>query len=334
MKLIAQKIHSEIKRAKHILLIPHQNPDGDALGSLTAMADFLQREKKIFDAFCATGITPKLAYLPHIERVKNDPTIWQDTSIDLIIVFDSGDLRYAGVAGYIEALPKKPTIIAIDHHVTNEHYGDLNLVIPGASSTAEVLYHFFVHNRITVTPTMATSLLTGLLTDTDRFSNGATSASALATGQALLNRGGNLNQIRDAVFNDKTVDTLRLWGAVLSRFEKHAVLDLVYTHVTLDDLANYHADEAAIEGIANYTNHLRDGRAALVLKETAPHIFKGSFRTTRDDVDVSRWAKALGGGGHKKAAGFTVTGSLEEVLQQIFAEIENIEKIKTVALDK
>ena len=325
MQHTARQIHRHIQGAKRLMLIPHQNPDGDALGSVAAFMQWLRTIDKAHTSFCATPITPRLKFLPHLDYITIDPAIWQDETIDTIIVFDSGDLRYAGVADYIAKLKHHPTIINIDHHITNERFGLYNMVMPGASSTTEVLYRFFSANDIEIDEHIATCLLTGLMTDTDNFTNGATSHIALAIAGELLTRGGDIHLIRNLVFRDKSIPTLQLWGAVLSRLEKNTELDIVYTYLTQADLKRFGVGEVEAEGIANFMNNLADGRAGLILKELPNGQFKGSFRTTRDDTDVAAFAKKLGGGGHKKAAGFTVDGPIAAATTTIFSTIKALE---------
>jgi phosphoesterase RecJ-like protein len=209
------------------------------------------------------------------------------------------------------------TIINIDHHATNEHYGQINLVIPTAASTTEVLFHYFRNNNIFVNPKMATSLLTGLATDTSNFSNSATSAIALAVGGELIRSGGNYNLINDATIKNKSIEVLRLWGKVFSRLVKDERTGITYTFITKTDLDEHQVSEAESEGIANFLNNLENTSIAMILRETADGKIKGSFRTTRSDIDVSALAKKLGGGGHKKAAGFNTDGTIEEVIAKI-----------------
>jgi phosphoesterase RecJ-like protein len=325
MYRIARQIHSEIMRSNRMLLIPHKNPDGDAIGSCTAFMEWLKTEKKSYSAFCATPMTTKLTFLSHTEEISQNENVWQDPQLDLIIVFDSGDLRYAGVADRIKALNRSIKIIAFDHHATNENYGVLNFVDPKASSTCELMYRFFTATHTNINSTMATSLMTGLMTDTDNFTNGATSASALTIGHNLLMKGANVKLITGSVFKDKTVDTLKLWGLVLSRLEKHPVHDLAYTYLTQADLLAHDVEASVAEGISNFMNVLGESRMVMVLTEQADGMIKGSFRTTRDDTDVSAIAKALGGGGHKKAAGFTVPGPLASAFENIFQVMQTVE---------
>lgn len=320
MKHIAQQIHNHILQAQKIVVIPHQNPDGDALGAAGALYEYLLGLPKPAAIFCVTSINPKLHFIPHSATVQLDPRVLQDKEVDTVILVDSGDLRYAGVDAYLGGHPA--TIINIDHHATNEKYGYFNLVDSTAASTTEILFHYFRHNNIRLNQRLATALLTGLTTDTGNFTNAATSATALAAGSELLRHGANLKLITEATLRDKSVEVLRLWGKVLGRLEKHEALNLAYTYITQQDLRDHNVNETESEGIANFLNNLENAKIALILKELPDGKVKGSFRTTHDDVDVAKMAKQLGGGGHKKAAGFTIEGNVQEVLQKIW----NLEK--------
>jgi len=315
MKAIALKINERIKTAESIIIVPHQNADGDALGSAGALYEYISSLGKKARIFCFTKLNEKLAFMPHSDKLTTDPQVFQDKNVDLVIVVDSGDLEYAGVFKFLENHPAE--IINIDHHHTNKFFGHHNLVIATMSSASEVVYHLFRHNRIRFNHHIATSLLTGIITDTDNFTNSATSESAMAAAGDLIRHGGNLNLINTHTVRNKSVNLLHLWGDVLSRLNKHEKLDMVYTYVTLSDLEKHNVSENESEGVANFLNNLDEGKMALILKETKEGKIKGSFRTTRDDTDVSALAKKMGGGGHKKAAGFSVIGTIEEVLKKI-----------------
>ncbi len=325
MHHIARQIYAAIQKAKNIVLIPHANPDGDALGSVTAALGYLISIGKSPRAFCATGIGHHYRYLAYLDLITSDPSIWKQETFDLIIVFDSGDLRYAGVADHIDSLSPKPMIINIDHHATNEQYGAINMVDAKASSTAEVLHRFFRYNQIPVDRRMATSILTGLMTDTDNFTNAATSPSSLSIASDMIIKGADVAAIRSHIFKNKSLAALKLWGIALMRLEKNEVLKIAYTYLTQKDVRETHAGENDIEGIANFLSNLNniDSLVSMILKELPDGRFKGSFRTTRNDIDVSAWAKALGSGGHKKAAGFSVEGPIIEAFTKIWSEIKN-----------
>ncbi|MBD3310933.1 MAG: hypothetical protein GF349_00345 [Candidatus Magasanikbacteria bacterium] len=317
----AKLIDNSIKESKHILLVPHQNPDGDALGSVTAMIRYFDKNKKKYSTYCKTDIPERFDYLPHSHEIGNEDSVWNNSDIDLIIILDSGDLKYAGIDDYIKKIKNKPKIINIDHHATNEFYGDHNLVLPHASSTAEVLFNYFRYNRIQICKKMATSLLTGIITDTDNFTNAATTVTSLSAASYLIKSGGDLSQIKESILKDRSLASLKLWGVVLSRLTMHEKTEIAHTYLSQKDLKKHKVNEEEAEGIANFLNNLSDGKASLILKEASDNKIKGSLRTTRDDIDVSEIAKKFGGGGHKKAAGFTVDGPMDKAVSQVFREI-------------
>ena len=164
--------------------------------------------------------------------------------------------------------------------------------------------------------------MTGLLPDTSVFSNAGTSKLALFIGSALIRKGADLKLIKESVITDKSLNLLKLWGVILSRLELRSDLAIAYTYVTQADFKKYKIKEEETDGIANLLNFLAEGQASLVLKEREDGTIKGSFRTTRSDINVSVWAKALGGGGHIKAAGFTTEGPLDSALRHIFEKIK------------
>lgn len=322
---IAKQIYNEIKQANKILLVPHQNTDGDAHGSVSCFSHYFNNIGKPHSIYCATDSTPKLKSLPHLVKIMTDESVWDDTEHDLILVLDSGDLKYAGVDKYIKKLEHDPVIINIDHHPTNKYFGHINLVVEKASSTTEIIYGFLKYNNINIDKNMAASLLTGLITDTENFTNPGTTQNSLKVASDLIKKGANFNTIKTWFLRDKTFASLKLWGVVFSRLEKHPIHEIVYTHITQKDLQDNNADESESEGIANFMNNLGDGKASLILKEKEDGTIKGSFRTTRDDFDVSAIAGALGGGGHKKASGFSVeANSMDEAFEKVWEAVESL----------
>lgn len=326
MERIAKQIANAINNAQNIILVPHQNPDGDALGSVSSFSYYLSKLNKRHYIYCVTPASSKLKTLPHLKDINTSLELWK-TEPDLIIVFDSGDLKYAGVADTINNLSHDYTIINIDHHNSNTNFGQHNLVMTKAAATAEVLYHFYKFNNIAIDKNMAASLLTGLITDTDNFTNGATNTISLKIASDLIHRGANFNFLKNWFIKDKSIGALKLWGTVLSRLNRQEEFDIVYTYITKNDFVDAEVNETESEGVANFLNNLGEGRASLILKELSPGKIKGSLRTTRDDTDVSTIAKSLGGGGHKKASGFVSEGSIEEVLEKVWLAVEKNDKI-------
>lgn len=311
---VAKKIHQEILGAENILLVSHKNPDGDALSSGCALMQYLRQLNKNHTAYCATPISRNFNFLPLAEYFNTNPLVLTDNQFDLIIVLDSGDLFYAGLDEFLKNLDYAPIVVNIDHHATNEFFGRHNLVLAGAASTTEVLYGFFKANKIAIDKYIATCLLTGIITDTGYFSNPATTAQSLKIAAELLRLGGNLNLIQGWTLKNRSVRGLKIWGQVLSRLYKNETYDIVSTILTADDTAGQTSVNAVeeVEGIANFLNNLGEGRIVLLLKDGGDGIIKASLRTTDPLIDLSGLAKLFGGGGHAKAAGFSVKGKLIE----------------------
>lgn len=325
---IAKQIYTTILAAKSIVLIPHKNPDGDALGSSTAFAEWLSTLQKSFSLFCKTNASYKFSYLPHFEKISSDKSIWENP-IDVVVVFDSGDIVYAGVQEEISKLKDNTVIINIDHHATNIFFGNFNFVDATASSTSEMIHRFFSINNISINKSMSTSLMTGFITDTDNFTNAATSGPAISAVGNLLKKGNQLVPIQDRVYKNISMPGLKVWGKMLERLEYNKELAVVYSYILEQDIVESGVEEKEREGfftlMNNYMNNIEEGKMKFLLKETGSNLWRGSFRTTRDDVDVSKYAKIIdnNGGGHKKAAGFQVSGTLEKSLQNIFDAIKS-----------
>lgn len=313
MKALAQQIHTHLtSRARRVVVVPHKNPDGDTLGAATAFLHYLRAHGVQATLWCKTGVSNALAFLPHADELRSDPAIWLTQQFDTVCIFDSGDPVFAGAQECINSLTNKPTIFNFDHHYTNTHFGDYNFLQLDSASTTQVLYNYFSHISHPMDSTIATALLTGLMTDTGNFSNPATSESALQVGGELVKAGGNYNAILNYTYRNKTTDALKLWGIALSRLTIKKELDLAYTVLTRNDMTQLKVTDGDIEGVANFLNSIGETKISLVLKETQDGMVKGSLRTTFDDVDVSAIAAGFGGGGHKKAAGFSVRGHLQE----------------------
>ncbi len=302
-------ITQAIQNAKEILLIAHKKPDGDTLGANLAVANWLRDRGRHFHVYCTHPVPPHFQYLPLWQHVKSTDEELASIPFDLVIAIDSSSLSYSGAEELVQKLQGKPTIVNIDHHATNPHFGDLNVVDPTASSACELVYRFLTHVGAEITRDIATCLLTGILTDTGGFSNMATTHEAMDIAGSLLKRGAKFRAITNHTVRNKSVNTLKLWGRALDRLTRHAD-GVVSTVVTQADLDEFDATEDDMEGIANFLNALQDAKVIMVLKEQGGMV-KGSLRTTEPDVDVADLAKRwFGGGGHKKAAGFSIPGRL------------------------
>ncbi|MFA5052035.1 MAG: bifunctional oligoribonuclease/PAP phosphatase NrnA [Patescibacteria group bacterium] len=309
---IFKKIHDEVMKAGHILVISHQNPDGDAIGSLIGISHYLHHHQKSHVLFCLTDVPDYLRFIKGTETIRSEEKYLQKNEYDLVIILDSGDLEYAGVARHFRTLKGLPIVINIDHHPTNQLYGHINLVHPAASSTAEIIYHLLDYHRIPFTKEVATALLTGIMTDTGSFTNMATTPSSMEASSRLMAHGARVRDINANTMRNKSLNQLQLWGRALSRLKMNAQTGIVTTVLTQKDFQELKMDEDSSEGISNFLNSVGEAKAVIVLREKSDGTIKASLRTTQPSVDVSKIAKYFGGGGHKKAAGFTIKGTLME----------------------
>lgn len=312
-QILTNKIKQTLLGAENILVLTHQKPDGDALGSSLAFGKFLDALGKKNMVFSLGPITPTADFLSGRSKVKSRPEELDLAIFDLIVALDCGDFKQTGIEKELRALPENFPIINIDHHQTNENFGTINLVNPESSSAVEIIFNLFKQFGFPVDKDAATLLLTGLITDTANFSNPATTFASLEVAGELLAGGARLGEISANILKNKSLSVLKFWGAILSRLTENKKLGVVTTVITSEDLALANLGEEALEGVTNFLNNLKGAKMVLVLKALEDGKIKGSFRTTTPGIDVSRLAKMFGGGGHAKAAGFTIPGKLVKI---------------------
>ncbi len=304
----SQAIWQAISQAQDILIFSHQNPDGDTLGSNFALNKYLQSLDKNVTSFCLDPLPKSLQFLPNSHWLTTDHLIFTK-KYDLVIGLDSGSLDYAGVRHLLTAIPNDFIFINIDHHASNNHYGQINLVLIDASSTCEIVYRLLKDWQITWDEDLATCLATGLITDTGGFKNPATNYLCLSAAAELHKIGARLQAIMTQTLKNRELKQLKLWGRALERLQQVDKHKLVYTFITQQDFIDCGIDDSNIEGITNFLHILNEGKIILVLKEDINNMIRGSMRTT-SEIDVAKIAALLGGGGHKKASGFSLPGKL------------------------
>lgn len=307
-KTTSENIKQAINKAGNILVISHQKPDGDTIGSNLALLTYLKKQNKNVVSFCTHPLPEKFNFLPNAHHMSDDHRIFTK-QYDLVITVDCASLDYAGVDKLMTALPSGYTLINIDHHITNPHFGDINLVIPEASSNAEVLYRLFKDWNIDWDSDLATNISCGMITDTNGFTNAATNYQCLNAISKMIKQGAKPHHIAKNALGNIEISNLRLWGRALERLKKSEKYDLVYTWFSQEDFKQCRVNENATEGVVNFLHILKDAKIVMVLTEMPNNIIKGSLRTT-ENIDLSKLAAFFGGGGHKKAAGFSLPGRL------------------------
>lgn len=306
LKLIGQKI----KASEKILLLIHENPDGDAIGSAMALFVYLSQIGKKIDVSCPSDIPDLFKFLPHTNKFKKDFFLGD---YDLIIILDCGDLKRTGFSHRLKELNKqKKRIINIDHHPKNDLHSlaEINYINYQASSTSELIYHLLLAMNCSINKEIATCLLCGIYTDTGSFKHSNTSEEVLKISASLLRYGARLNLITSFITNGKTVSALKLWGIALSRIRQNKKIGLISSIITKKDIQFCQATTADLAGVVNLINTIPQTKAAILFSEIESGKIKASIRTERNDIDVSRLAAIFGGGGLKKASGFSIDGQI------------------------
>lgn len=305
-------IQKKILSANKVVLATHQRPDPDAIGSLSAVSHWLTEIKKTHLAICPHEPDYNFAWLNDFRPIVTDIDSLAECPGDVLVVLDCGDLHHARLNEALLRWEKKPFIINIDHHITNTNFGDINLVVSNSASTTEILYEVFNLLRVDITPKIASSLLAGIIGDTYNFTNPNTTKKSFDITSKLLSLGASLPTVSDTVLKNKNLDMLHVWGLVLSRLKFNNNYDVAVTVLEDSDIPEELKDEDVAGGISNFLNNIGGVKAALVLQQLPDNIIKGSFRTNSDLIDVAKLAKILGGGGHRKAAGFHLSGKIEK----------------------
>lgn len=303
-----------LQAGRRVALFSHINPDGDTLGSALALAHGLRQMGKEAQVYCADQLPGNLAFLPGFAAIRRAYTL--PSGFDLAVYVDSGDVNRFGNPTQ-EAEATQPLLLNVDHHATNHYFGDVNLVNRSAAATGEEVYDLLQAMGVEITPAIATCLLTALITDTRAFRTPSTTPRTLAIASDLFARGAPLALIVDSVYHNRSFPTLRLWGLSLERLRHER--GLAWTEITEEMQAIADASPSEGDGVIDLMASLSGVRAVALFKETTDGI-KVSLRAT-NGVDVADVAAHFGGGGHPRASGCLVRGSLvaveREVLQRL-----------------
>lgn len=312
-KIVAKKIYQAILEAKKIMLVTHYGPDGDAVSSMSAMMSVLESLNKDYVAWCADAVEARFLWLPHLAKVTNEDFGDNLANADLIITLDCGTLARTKLATKLNARASWQTLVEIDHHQPQTPEADLILRLPESASTTEVIYEWLKINSLPITNDLAQAIVAGVATDTGNFMYSSTSEQTLAIASEMLNKGISWSKITSLSKPQYSLEAVKLWGLALQRLKINQRYQIAYTVLTLADAADLALAETMVEELPGFLSRLSDVKAVLLLKEMPDGIIKGSWRACQDGVDVAKLANYLGGGGHTKASGFQVKGTLRQV---------------------
>lgn len=303
-----------LKNNDDFLIVSHIHPDGDTISSSLAIAYILDKLKKSYEIVNQDTIPEKFDYLKMYSKIKKITDI--NRKYSNIITVDIADINRTGKVDRI--LSKETQVLNIDHHVTNEGFGKVNLIITSAASTTEVIYYLVKKMGIDLEKELAEYIYTGLLTDTGGFRYTNTTSNVMRIAAEMLDYDISPGYIAELVLETMTISFLEILKKALENIEFHCNNRVACTTLTYSDILNSTEDT---EGIVNYTRNIEGVEVGVFIKEVYHNEYKVSLRA-KNSIDVSLIAKKFGGGGHIKAAGFSYKGSLEILKEKLLFEIK------------
>src|SRR5215211_632501 len=302
------------------IVTTHENPDGDALGSLLAMTLALRELGK--DAtmylFGEVPIPNEYEFMDFAGIVRGPNP---DSSEEVVVALDCANERRLGPESAL--LEKAKLVVDIDHHHDNTRFGKVNLIVGHASSTGEILADVFHELGVGLTPAIAEALYIAVVTDTGRFQYANTTAKALRLAAELVEAGANVHRVFQGVYENVQFAKLKLLARALDRAQVYEGGALLVSYLLRGDFADVGAAEPYSEGIIDYLRAVEGAIVSVLIRE--PPRSDGptrrvSLRSSSDEVDVSAIARKSGGGGHRQAAGFSSELTVEEITEFIRRE--------------
>jgi phosphoesterase RecJ-like protein len=314
-------IAAVLREHDRFLVTTHENPDGDALGSLLAMKLALEQLGKGVVTYLAgpVPLPQEYAFMRLADDLRRE--LPDDASERVLVAVDCANESRLGPDP--EILMSARLVVNIDHHHDNSRFGDVDLVVPTASSTGEVLRDLFRELDVRVTPEIAEALYIALVTDTGRFQYTNTTPKALRLAAELVEAGANIHRVFQGVYESVQFAKLKLLARALERAQVFEGGRLVVSHLLRDDFNDVGAAEPYAEGIIDYLRAVEGADMAVLIRE--PPRSEGptrrvSLRASLDELDVSAIARKWGGGGHRQAAGFSSEAPVEEITESIRRE--------------
>jgi bifunctional oligoribonuclease and PAP phosphatase NrnA len=307
-----QEINNLVAGADTIVVAAHENPDPDAVSSVLALHNFFKGKNKKSVPYLPDAPSKSLSYLPGFFEIQNEI---DQADPDLLICLDYGDFKRLRIPEENFSCP----IVTIDHHVESDQRGEVKVIEPDYSSTAEIIYQWLKYENTIIGKELASCLLTGIISDSGGFRHVSTSHQTLTAVSELLLKGVSLNKIvRQVLSSDRSLNISRAWGEVLYRTKIDSSTNLAYSWLKLEDFGRLGVRLVDFDGITNIISSGSSSNVGLFLVEYKEGKIKGSLRSEPNGgKNVVHIAKALGGGGHPYAAGFQAEGSLDEVLKKV-----------------
>ena len=308
-----EAVAETIRSHDRFLIVTHENPDGDALGSLLAMKlalDSLAKDSEMY-LYGDAPLLREYAFMALDGLLRTPPA---DSAERVLVALDCANAQRLGPDPAL--LEQSPLTIDVDHHHDNSRFGEVNLIIANASSTGEILRDLFRELGVELTPEIAEALYIALVTDTGRFQYANTTPRTLRIAAALVESGADVHHIFQFVYENVAFVKIKLLARALANARVYEGGRLVVSYLLRSDFTELSVAEAYSEGIIDYLRAVEGADMAVLIREPPRSdgpARKVSLRANADELDVSAIARKSGGGGHRQAAGFSSEASIDEI---------------------
>lgn len=314
---------AELKAGKKFLVVSHVSPEGDAVGSLLGMALALRSLGKNATAYLEDPVPDLFRFLPGADTVVH--SLDGAGPFDATFAVDCGQKERLG-KGFM-ALKEPGRIVNIDHHATNDAFGDVNVIVPGASAAGELVYDFCKAAGIHITKDIAVNLYVAIHTDTGSFRYSSSTAESFEKAGDLVRLGADPWEVSRRVYENHPAKKFKLLGLVLNTLDvvnvgaEGSKAAVAFVNVTREMFRKADAEKDLADGFVNYARGIEGVEVGVLLREAGDFQYKVSLRA-KGEVDVAEVAQNFGGGGHRNAAGFMMKGSLEEVKARVIEALK------------
>lgn len=298
-----KEVFDIVDNSKNICIAGHKAPDGDCIGSVMALYEFLKPLDKNVSV-CMDGNIPY-----NYKQLVNEDILMKEYNgekFDVLFVLDCSEKKRLGK--FEDVANNSNIIVCIDHHETNSYFADFNIIDKNMSSTGELMYDFFENNGFEITLEMAIYIYIAILTDTGKFSYSNTTSITHTKVSKLIELGVNVSEIDNIIYNSKPANIMKAFIDCASTVEFFYDKKLAITKITKKILDDNNALMSDIDGVVEFLREIKEVEVSCVLKEEDNYT-KVSLRS-KENTNVATIAAKLGGGGHKKAAGFEIEDNL------------------------
>ncbi len=311
--------HRFLLEHNHFLVVSHIQPDGDAISSTCAMGWILNQLQKTYVLVNENDVPQKLQFLKGANAIIPHGNTPLNQVFDAVIAVDCADFfRIGSVA---DVFSEQAHILNIDHHPTNDRFGQTHLIKDDAAATAEILYDLIQTMKLELDQDVAECIYTGLLTDTGGFRYASTSPKVMRIASELLTYGVKGNQLAEHLLEKLSYSHIQLLKQCLATLSFSEDRQISWMSVTQQIAETTGASNEDFEGLVNYPRNIEGVEVGMLFKQTEADCVKVSFRSA-GKADVSLIAKSFGGGGHIRAAGCTIRGSLPDVIHEVVNKVK------------